>query len=357
MSWSVVFVGPDKRKRRETLRGADAASLDAARAAARRIIAEAHAGRDHQAERRHEKRSPTLAELIEQWFAARKPRSADATRPLLNAHVIPTLGDRRVDQISRGELALLLDRIAAGSADRKAAPGSANRVFDDLKAAFSWALDREFVTAHPMLRLARPAKKRERERVPTLDEMRTILTKLDAAPFTQSMRRIVHLLALTAARASEISELKKAEVDLDVGVIRLPGARTKSDRPFTVPLAAPAIDILMDAIKDAEHSEYVFPSPRDWNKPIDGHAVSTAVRRSQNYFGIPHWTAHDFRRSIATNLSLNGIPPHVIEIVLNHASQGVTRKHYNLATYESDQREALNLWAKIVTPTQILSSV
>lgn len=357
MSWSVVFRDAAGKRQRVTLRGADAASLDAARAAARRIVADAHVGRNAAEERRRDKAALTLADLLDEFFKAKNLKSAAHTRPSLDAHVIPSLGSKRADQISRGELALLLDRIAMGAGDRKPAPASANRVFDDLNAVFNWAVDREYVPANPMLRLARPAAKRARERVPSLDEMRAIVAKLPEAPFGPAMRRILHLLVLTACRASEIAELKKGEVDLAGAVIRLPGARTKSARPFTVPLVAPALEIIRDAIKDVEHSEYVFPSPRDWSKPIDGHAVSTAVRRSQGYFGIPHWTAHDFRRSIATNLSIKGVQPHVIEIVLNHASSGVTRKHYNLATYESEHREALKLWAELIAPARILSNV
>lgn len=347
-TWSVIFRDTAGKRQRVTLRGDDALSLDAARAAARRILADAHEGKTFGS---GQKRGPTMSELVERYYVVRKPRSAPHTRPMIAAHVLPALGSKRADSITRGEIALLLDRVAAGTADRKAAPASANRVYDDLKAIFSWGVERDFVSENPMLRLSRPADKRKRERVPTVPEMRSIIEKLPGAPFTESMRRIVTLLALTGCRAGEIAGLRKAECDKEAGLLRIDADRTKTKRGANIPLSPPALEILTAALDDVEHSSFVFPSPRDWNKPIESHAISTAVRRAQAYFGISHWTVHDFRRSIATNLSIEGVQPHIVEIILNHATDGVTRKHYNLATYVNEHRNALNLWADLIYNT------
>jgi integrase len=61
---------------------------------------------------------------------------------------------------------------------------------------------------------------------------------------------------------------------------------------------------------------------------------------------LPHWTARDLRRTVATRLGDLGTPPHVIEAILNHTSgfrRGVAGT-YNRALYENEMRAALAMW-------------
>ena len=63
------------------------------------------------------------------------------------------------------------------------------------------------------------------------------------------------------------------------------------------------------------------------------------------------WVIHDCRRSVATGMIGLGIQPHIVEAVLNHVSghrAGVAGV-YNRASYATEKREALNLWAAHVT--------
>ena len=62
------------------------------------------------------------------------------------------------------------------------------------------------------------------------------------------------------------------------------------------------------------------------------------------------WTFHDLRRSCASGMADLGIPPHVIEAVLNHVSgarAGVAGT-YNRALYAAEKADALQRWADYV---------
>jgi integrase len=62
---------------------------------------------------------------------------------------------------------------------------------------------------------------------------------------------------------------------------------------------------------------------------------------------LPHWTLHDLRRTFSTGLGDLGIPPHVVEAILNHISSlksGVAGT-YNKALYLRERTAALELWA------------
>ena len=60
------------------------------------------------------------------------------------------------------------------------------------------------------------------------------------------------------------------------------------------------------------------------------------------------WTLHDLRRTVVTGMNELGIPPHVVEAVVNHisgrAKAGVAGV-YNRATYAEEKRAALQTWA------------
>jgi len=59
---------------------------------------------------------------------------------------------------------------------------------------------------------------------------------------------------------------------------------------------------------------------------------------------------HDFRRTAATWLAQDGVPPHVLSAILNHSAgstMGVTQI-YNRFKYGPERRTALEKWAGYV---------
>ena len=83
----------------------------------------------------------------------------------------------------------------------------------------------------------------------------------------------------------------------------------------------------------------------DPNKPLDENALPRAIRRIQDRVGIPEWTAHDLRRTFATQLgeSLN-IDPVVIEKCLGHKMPRIMAT-YNKNEMLPQRQEALTQWS------------
>ena len=67
---------------------------------------------------------------------------------------------------------------------------------------------------------------------------------------------IIKLLLLTGCRREEIGALKWSEIDLDTGVMTIPGTRTKNHRTLELTLPEIAIDILRAQPRRRE--DYVF---------------------------------------------------------------------------------------------------
>jgi integrase len=136
----------------------------------------------------------------------------------------------------------------------------------------------------------------------------------------------------------------------------LPGARTKNGHPHAVPLSDLAINIIKEALSDAGDSPFIFPSE---DGPLPPDAVTRTIARAQARFGLPHWTAHDLRRSAITGMARLSVAPIVLGHVANHRTTtkaGVTLGIYSHHDYAIEKRHALDLWANRLTVIVSLKS-
>jgi integrase len=114
-----------------------------------------------------------------------------------------------------------------------------------------------------------------------------------------------------------------------------------------VPLSPEAVRILssLPQIDDT----FVFPARGDKPQPFMG--FNKGKLRLDATSQVEGWTFHDLRRTGATGMAQLGVPPHIVERVLNHASGtfGGVAGIYNRFAYLPEMREALDTWDEKVT--------
>jgi integrase len=265
----------------------------------------------------------------------------------------------RLADISRRMIAQRLAEVETNSGSI-----SRNRVRASLSAMFAWAIKEGLVEVNPVTGTGR-ATENSRHRTLSPGELAQILKCLPFTPRyprahsqSQEFGEIVRLLILTGQRREEIGGLRWSEVDLDRQMIVLPPERTKNNQLHELPLSKRAWEIIerrdmmvmMPKIEAAitgkpkgePRGEFVFGrrfNSWSWNKSVLDKQV-----------GIPPWTIHDIRRSVATLMAEIGILPHIVEAILNHISghrAGVAGV-YNRAKYQTQMREALEEWGEYV---------
>lgn len=136
--------------------------------------------------------------------------------------------------------------------------------------------------------------------------------------------------------------MRWSELDSERGTWTIPGERTKNGRTHTLPLPPMAWEII-EAVPHRAGIDLLFGR----GGPQGYVGFDKGKRRLDRRLTLPHWSAHDLRRTAATRLGDLGTPPHVIEAVLNHASgfrAGVAGT-YNRALYQNEMRAALAMWA------------
>lgn len=305
------------------------------------------------------------ARYIAEWAKPRK-RSWQEDERRMNAYVVPAWGSRKVKDITRADVSALVSPVATGDNARPAEAGARLALVRKL---FSFALDQGIIEVHPCLRMKSPGGKpaprtralttaRELRILWRITEPGSVWTKEPAKArsrmklrhkrFTQAQADALRLVLLTGARASEVTDLPWAEVDLDAATWVLPATRSKNKRTNLVPLLPAAVAILRRR-RDAVPGPYVFPAVRrphltdsDLSRPL-----KAACLRLQAW-GAPvaPFTTHDLRRTVETGMAAAKVPKEYRDRVLNHVDGSVGGMHYNMHDYEDEKRGALEAWAR-----------
>ena len=168
----------------------------------------------------------TLASVAVRYLDAKQERLRPSTYKQAKWHfetLWAPLGDQPIDTLKRASVAARLQEITKAHGRTSAARARGN-----LSALFTWAMKEGLCEANPVIATNDPAAGiLPRDRVLGDGE----LTAIWKACADDDFGRIVKLLVLTGCRREEIGGLKWTEIDLDAGILTVPGAHEKSPRP------------------------------------------------------------------------------------------------------------------------------
>lgn len=147
--------------------------------------------------------------------------------------------------------------------------------------------------------------------------------------------------AYTFCRQNEIRFARWEEFNLEDKVWRIPANRMKARRTHIVPLSNQAIKILEVMKVITEGKDYVFPSQRDFSKPMSENCLLKAIRK---WYTREKMTPHGFRATASTLLNESGFwHVNAIELQLAHSDMDTTRASYNYARL-LPERTAMMQW-------------
>lgn len=339
------------KQRRVTLGTVETVNPEEARDHARKLLASIHLGADPQAEKAasRARAALTLGVVADRYLAQAKSKLRPGSFGEIERHMVQhwaPLRETPIHSVTRRDIA---NRVSELSASR--GPVAANRARATLSALFTWAMREGDIEANPVVATRKAAEEKSRDRVLTVRE----LVAVWFACGDDSFGRVVRLLILTGQRRSEVGAMRWSELDLtpEKAVWSLPATRTKNSLPHDVPLSSAALTVLQSAPRralpgtnGAEERDLIFGHGvegfRGWSK-----AKISLDERAK----IAPWRLHDLRRTMVTGMNEMGIPPHVVEALVNHISgpskSGVAGI-YNRATYAAEKRDALNAWGEHV---------
>jgi integrase len=349
-SWSVLYRRKSDGRRRRCMCGSyPQITLADARVAALDILARVAKGEDPARDRKRATASHprTLGDLAERYLkhAEASKRSGWQDRQMLEKDVLPLLGNEPLETIKRADIGDVLQRVVA-----RGAPIQANRTLATIRGLYNWALGAGLIETTPCLGLKAPSSEQSRERALSADEIKIFWDGLPRAAMSWQSAQILRLCLVTAQRLGEVAGALKSELFLKEAEWRLPGHRVKNGCAHTVPLSPFAIELFAEAVARSPDCEFVFLSART-KRAITGQAVSKAVSRSLQLFGLDNFTPHDLRRTAATGMARLGIPRLIVDKCLNHVSadRSTIAGVYDRHAYEEEKRAAMQAWSVRLT--------
>lgn len=353
-SWSVKFALPGTKEQVQMSLGTyPATGIATARQKALEAWGHIEAGKDPRAAMAPQAAPKTIAQLWTERLEMKvtgKLRSAAFIEGRYRLHILPHIGnvavaDFRIDP----HYNLVLDKLIKRGVLR-----AAGQVHTDLVTLMRFAVQRGARDYSPLEGLPTPDPKNVKTRWLSLAEIQTFWATIpEAFPLSKSCQRILKLCLATGQRLNEVAGMRRGELDWANMVWTIPASRVKNGKKFgdhTVPLSPLAASIIREALAvNSNETEWLFPN-KAGKAALPAHVICTTLRRAIDAgdFSMPKFTAHDLRRTVATQMSLEAtglqVPELYISHVLNHRSSthgSITARVYNQNTYLPEKRTAL----------------
>jgi integrase len=294
----------------------------------------------------NEKKNDTLKKLILAWYqnyVVKNRKQPLQIKQQIEADIIPLLGDMELEAIKTRDITKALDSIV-----KRGAPIHANRILSTIKQVFNYAVSRGSLQHNPATNIRTRdigGVEKPRERVLNLEEIKTIWQFLDSDKSQMSIQTkvAIKIILLTGVRTGEIRLAQWHQFDFENSLWTIPPEHSKGAITVKIHLSELTKELL-NQLKDISDSHHVLQGDID-NAPISKDSLPRAINRIQKRVGIPEWTAHDLRRTFATQLGESlQVDPVVIEKCLGHKMPRIMAT-YNKNEMLPQRAEALDKWA------------
>ena len=253
---------------------------------------------------------------------------------------------KQSSSLAQADQALLLgylsDRLKAGSKPRSGA-----RLVSTLRQFYGWRAREHVGTPDPAADLSPPKLPRSLPKALTEAEVEALLATPDVSdPLGLRDKAMLELLYATGLRVSELVGLRRFEISLNDGVLRVLG---KGSKERLVPIGAQASDWLADydreargAILAGRQSDAVFVTRH--GAAMSRQMFWRLIKRYGAQAGIAGsaLSPHTLRHAFATHLLNHGADLRVVQLLLGHADISTTQIYTHVARARLKQLHAVH---------------
>ncbi len=303
------------------------------------------------------KRDNSFKKVAHGWYelakegkhkANAKPWSDKHVKDVLSSFerdVFPIIGAMPIDEITSHDILKIIDKMTS-----RGVYDNTRKAIQRVNQVFNYAIIKRRCESNPVSAVQGVLPSHEVRHNPALldKELGELLKDLRKATHLYlSTNLAIRLVLLTACRSSEVRLATWEEVNIEKQELHVSEERTKRGRAHIVPLSRQAIDVINKAGEAFGREGYIFPAPRNWNKPLSDNTLSKAIR---NLGHIDKYrdkqTIHGFRASFKTMAADHtDYDTEVLEVAINHVVGDKTDQAYNRSKYLEQRHQLMQWWA------------
>lgn len=361
---AAVLIGHDPKTGRPFYKRIRTATHAEAVDALKRMQREADAGRVAIG------KSPTLAEYLPKWLASldgsRAPKTVEQYRWLVERHILPTMGGKQMDRVTRQDVRKLLEAksrqtVENGGPDKRTLSANTLRLIRAvLQSAYNDALGADIVARNPAEKVALPSGATQPE-----GKGKGFLDPAEADRLYQAcadcdLGDLFAFMLQTGTRIGEATGLRWQDVDLgesprvviagqlsrlDRRLQYVP--RTKGKRSRALPLPGSLAERLkalkgsqtLSGVSDPDGIVFLNADGRR----IDPKHANNRLKALCLRAGVPPVSAHKLRHTVGTLLRSQGVPDYHVQQLLGHSQLALTVNLYGAHSTQEMLRPAADL--------------
>jgi integrase len=313
-----------------------------------------------------EKKAPLFKDYAPTWLnyieAERKASTHDEYSQILKDHVMPAFKNRRLDEITRGDIRNFLIE--------KGKDYSRSRVClcrDVLSGVMGFAVDDELIASNPVTGITKKLKlQRIKDEIDPLDKPEAALLVKTAKGFGLEHYAFVTVALHTGLRYGEMLALQWGDIDYNSKFICMERScrrgritRPKNGKTRRVDLNETAFKALkqLEAARrkkslktGAEMPKLIFHQN---GEPYPQNTMRRVFKKILKKAGIREIRFHDLRHSYAAILLSEGVSPYYVSQQLGHSSISITCDIYGKWITNNENRHA-DLLDSIFSPAPYL---
>lgn len=281
------------------------------------------------------------AERYMEWFKIHR-KGYRNTQIALEAHIVPTFGEKLVSEVKTREIREWHEKLAATPARKRVSKGkkqafqnkpkgadairarksSANRMLTILKAVLNKAYHDELVADNTAWKRVKPFENADEPVIRFLSEEES-LRLINACP--PDFRSLVKAALFTGARYGELAGLKVEDVSIDTGKVFI--RPSKSGKGRHIPLSSEGLDFFKNLVVGKIRGMNVFLRANGtvWGRDYQHRPLKSACEIAQI---SPAIGFHELRHTYASLLAQRGADLLTISKLLGHADTRITSRHY-----------------------------
>lgn len=290
----------------------------------------------------------TTQTLLTEWLESYqkehiKARTYSRYQGLISMHIIPTLGEKNITELTRREVQEFLTQQKKDGNMRsgeKLSATSTNMMLSVLNLAFEYACDMEYIEENPCIRVRRTKAESKKIEAFTVEEQRAIETEISCS----DDRRLhgILLCLYSGLRIGELLGLTWNDVDLDRGVIKITKTvyREKDengnwqlceDTPKTkasdrvIPLPEYILAMLRHDYETAQ-TPYVVENKKGERMSIRSYQY--IFEKLTEHAGVRKLNFHALRHTFATRAIECGMDIKTVADIMGHQNASITLNRY-----------------------------